>query len=253
MPVPEPTVIICRDADALSHRAAEEFARAAADAIAARGSFRVALAGGATPEATYRLLGRPPLCERIAWERVLVFFGDERLVPLDDPHSNHEMARRALLGAVPLPADRIFPVPTGLATAAEAADAYARTLVHEAGDPEGTPRLDLILLGLGEDGHTASLFPHAPALSVADRWATATPPGALPPPVERVTLTFPALNAARRILFLVSGERKADVLRDVLEGEASEDACPAAGVRPHDGTLIWLVDAAAASRLTRRA
>ncbi len=143
-------------------------------------------------------------------------------------------------------------MPTDRATPAESAADYAETLADVFALPVNTtpPRFDLILLGLGEDGHTASLFPGMPTLAIEEAWVAPSPPGTLPPPVDRSTLTFPVLNAARRVLFLVSGVSKAEALRDVIEGAATRETRPAAGVRPRDGMLTWLVDEAAASLLT---
>jgi 6-phosphogluconolactonase len=247
-----PTVTICRDGDDLAARAAGLFAQAAQTAIRARGRAMLALAGGSTPKETYRALAQPARRSRIDWARTYLFFGDERLVRPDDPSSNFAMVERALLAPAAVPAGHALAVPTRLGTAAAAAAAYAALLAAAfgIGEADSPPRFDLILLGLGEDGHTASLFPGAAALSVTDRWVAPSPPGALPPPVERVTLTFPVLNAARAVLFLVSGANKAEALRDVLEGRPSREQRPAAGVRPVDGTLTWLVDQAAAGRLT---
>ncbi len=248
-----PTVFVCRDADELAARAADRFIEAARAAVAARGRFTVALAGGSTPEAMYALLAESPRREQVGWVETFVFFGDERMVsPNDEERSNANMARRVLLDKVP--AGQVFPVDTTNTPDAEAAaHAYATTLagffgLSSSGPP---PIFDLILLGLGDDGHTASLFPGKPALDVVDRWAAATPPGVLPPPVERVTLTFPVLNAAREVLFLVAGDKKADALHGVLEGGANPATHPAAGVKPATGTLTWLVDEAAAAKLAR--
>lgn len=246
-------VTICKDGDDLAAHAADLFAQTAQAAIRARGRAMLALAGGSTPKETYSALAQPARRIRIDWARTFLFLGDERFVPPDDPSSNFAMVRQALLAPLPAFAGHAFPVPTQLGTAAAAAAAYAATLtaVFGIGDRGGPPRFDLILLGLGDDGHTASLFPRAASLSVTDRWVVASPPGTLPPPVERITLTFPVLNAAREIVFLVSGQNKAEALRDVLEGKPSREQRPAVWVRPVDGTLTWLVDEAAASRLTR--
>ncbi len=175
----------------------------AQEAVRERGRFTLVLAGGSTPEKTYRLLAEPAQAAMVAWPKTFVFFGDERFVPPDDPRSNFGMARSALLAHVPIPAGQVFPVPTDRPTAAEAAAAYTRRLGEVfAAAPRGPPpRFDLILLGLGEDGHTASLFPGAAALAVRDTWVTWSPPGTLPPPVDRVTMTYPVLNAARQVLF----------------------------------------------------
>jgi 6-phosphogluconolactonase len=248
------TVSICRDAKELAARAAERIIQAAEQAVRERGRFTIALAGGSTPEKTYSLLAQPGYSSRIDWSRADLFFGDERFVPPDDPRSNYGMARRTLLSSVSVPADHVFPVPTDRPSADEAAASYAETLAAAFGvtDRRRPPRFDLILLGLGDDGHTASLFPHAPTLAERDLWVVASPPGTLPPPVDRITLTYPVLNAAREVLFLVSGEKKAAVLQEVLEGHPSPEECPAAAVRPSDGTVEWLVDEAAAQRLTWR-
>jgi 6-phosphogluconolactonase len=248
-----PVVTIFKDSDHLAMHAADLITQAAQGAIRVRGRAMLALAGGSTPEKTYSLLAQPGRSSRIDWAHTYLFFGDERFVRPDDPSSNFAMVRRTLLAPVPVPAGHAFPVATQLGTAAAAAGEYAATLTRAFGiaDSRDPPRFDLILLGLGEDGHTASLFPGAASLWVTDRWVVASPLGTLPPPVERITLTFPVLNAAREILFLVSGQNKAEALHDVLEGQPGREERPAACIRPVDGTLTWLVDEAAASRLTR--
>lgn len=242
------------DGDALAARAAGLFAQAAQDAIAARGRFTVALTGGSSPKGTYERLARPPLSGGIDWANVFVFLGDERFVPYDDERSNYGMCRRLLLDHVPVVPDQIFPIPTSTATPDEAAAEYAQTLAHVFARPSDgpPPALDLILLGLGDDGHCASLFPGMPTLGVTDRWVVSSPPGTLPPPVGRVTFTFPVLNAARQVVFLVTSEKKAAPVRDIFEGGAGVDQHPAAGVHPTNGTLTWLLDEAAASGLKNR-
>ncbi|MFI5167994.1 MAG: 6-phosphogluconolactonase [Thermoanaerobaculales bacterium] len=248
-----PAVTIFKDSDHLAMHAADRITQAVQIAIRERGRAMLALAGGSTPAKTYGLLSGQDRRSGIDWAHTYLFFGDERFVPADDPSSNFAMVRRTLLAPASVPAGHAFPVPTHLPTAAAAAAEYAATLITTfgAGASHDPPRFDLVLLGLGEDGHTASLFPKATSLRVTDRWAVATPPGTLPPRVERITLTFPVLNAARAILFLVFGRNKADALRDVLGGRSSREECPAAGVRPVDGTLTWLVDEAAAGRPAR--
>jgi 6-phosphogluconolactonase len=247
-----PAVTIFKDSDDLAVHAADLITQATQKAIRARGRAMLALAGGSTPKKTYRVLAQSARRSRIDWAHTYLFFGDERFVPLDDPSSNFAMVQRTLLAPASVPAGHTFPAPTQLGTAAAAAE-YAATLTRAfgIGDSRDPPRFDLILLGLGEDGHTASLFPGAVSLWVTDRWVVVSPPGSLPPPVERITLTFPVLNAAREILFLVSGQTKAEALRDVLEGQSSREERPAVGVCPVDGTLTWFVDEAAASRLAR--
>jgi 6-phosphogluconolactonase len=240
---------VCRDPDRLAVLSAMRILRLACDAIAKRGRFRIALAGGSTPERTYDLLNQPDQLphERPDWSKVDVFFSDERMVPLDDSRSNFGMANRSLLTHIP--AATVFPVPTG-GRPADCAAVYSAILAKAFGVPgDGLPpQFDLILLGLGDDGHTASLFPGAAALHENKAWVTWSPPGTLPPPVDRITFTFPTLNAAREVLFMVAGAKKAEALRDVLAG-APVERRPAAGVHPTAGKLFWLVDQEAASLL----
>ena len=249
-----PAIQIFPDTETLAAGAAELFVLAAQDAIASRGRFTVALAGGKTPEATYARLAHPAMAALVEWDKVFVLMGDERFVPYDDERSNFGMARRTLLSSVPILSENVFPIPTEMATPDEAARAYADILAgvftRKPDDPP--PVIDLILLGLGDDGHTASLFPGMPSLEVTDAWAVSTPPGTLPPPVERVTLTFPVLNAAWQVVFLVGGTAKAAVVREILQGDAQVEAHPAAGVVPTDGMLTWLLDEAAASELPQK-
>ncbi|MBI2956784.1 MAG: 6-phosphogluconolactonase [Acidobacteria bacterium] len=236
------TLIVCAELESLSREAA----RCVLAAIEASGRrpFRLALAGGSTPRRLYELLASPPFAHRIPWDHLHVFWGDERLVPHDHPQSNYRMARESLLRHVPLPPKNIHGVPL-LASAEESALAYEQELRSHFGRRWGLPAFDLILLGLGADGHTASLFPRSPALEEKQRWVVAARAGAGQPP--RVTLTLPVLNHTRRIFFLVSGEDKATALREALEGTLGH--LPAQKVAPRKGELVWLADAAAASRL----
>jgi 6-phosphogluconolactonase len=244
------SLIVCENSEALAAQAADLIIRLAGEAVNQYGRFMFALAGGSTPERAYCLLSQRERVNRAPWADTHVFFGDERFVPHEDPRSNFAMAQRALLAAVPVPPDHVHPVPTKLDSAAESATAYSDELARWFPDCERTPpRFDLILLGLGEDGHTASLFPHAPALRITNEWVTWTPPGNLPPPVDRITLTYPALNAGRNVVFLVSGARKAPAVRDVCEGKLLPEQRPAAGVKPQAGALTWLIDADAAQLL----
>jgi len=264
-----PELNIYDDAEELAAAAAERISRAAAESIAARGRFALCLTGGSTPRRTYRLLARQqgsastrrvprddiPHAEREEhdlWLRTFLFFGDERFLPADDNRSNYKMVRESLLQNAPIAADHVFAVPTHLGSPQQAAEQYARTLKSFFGEGVAWPEFDLVLLGLGEDGHTASLFPGAVALRVMDRWATFSPPGILPPPVDRITLTFPVFNAARQVIFLVSGANKAQALADVHQGRISVEARPAAGIRPINGHAAWLVDRAAARLLVAR-
>lgn len=242
------------DQAALSVHAADLFVQAAREAVAARGRFTVALTGGSSPHKTYELLAQAPRSAQIDWANVFVFLGDERFVAYDDERSNYGMCRRLLLDHVPVPPAQVLPIPTDTATVSEAASVYAETLARVFGLPvDGTPpALDLILLGMGDDGHCASLFPGMPTLHVTDRWVVSSPPGTLPPPVDRITCTFPVLNAARQVVFLVNGEKKAAAVRDIFEGGAGTDKHPSAGVQPTSGTLTWLLDEAAASLLAKK-
>jgi 6-phosphogluconolactonase len=246
-------IVICPDADQLAAGAADRIIQLAAQAIAARGRFTLALSGGSTPEKMYALLAQPERATRIDWSKTFLFFGDDRFVPHDDPRSNCHMATRSLLTKAPIAGDHVFSIPV-LASAADSATAYARTLAEFFKLPQDGPPpvLDVILLGLGDDGHTASLFPGKPALLESKAWVTSSSPGVLPPPVDRVTFTFGVLNAAREVLFLVAGAGKTDVVHKVLEAGATVDQAPSVGVQPSQGKLVWMLDEAAARRLSRR-
>ena len=249
--MPYPNVIICESLSELASRTADFIVAAARAAIADRGRFLLVLTGGKTPENAYSLLAQGDRAKTVDWSKVFVFIGDERMVPAGDPCSNFGMARRTLLDHVPIPPGNVFAVPTEGRTPAEAAAEYQAVLMRffAAGSTAVPPCFDLIHLGMGDDGHTASLFPYAKALGVEDAWVTSSPPGVLPPPVDRVTLTYPAINAARQVLLVAAGENKAPALRDILEGKAGRTARPAAGVQPTSGTVTWLVDRAAAKLL----
>ena len=232
--------------------AAEYIVQQAADAMARTGRFLIALSGGSTPIALYELLARPRYAERIAWSAVHVCFGDERCVPPDDPQSNYRMTWAALLDHVPVPRAQVHRM-RGEDAPEVAAWAYERDLRALFDTPLGAPRhdnskrFDLVLLGLGADGHTASLFPNGTAVRESTRWVVpATGIGAVS---SRLTVTLPVINAAANVLFLVTGANKADALHQVRDGPADVRRLPAQGVSPTDGQLIWLVDReAAASR-----
>jgi 6-phosphogluconolactonase len=232
------------DPASLARAAAEHFVALAAEAIAARGRFAVALPGGSTPRATYALLASDEFAALINWARVHVFWGDERCVPPDHPGSNYRMARQALLDHVPLPAGNVHRI-RGEMEPGAAAQAYAAELGAFFGTP--WPSFDLVLLGMGDDGHTASLFPGSDALQERLRPVIAVKAEYQDRPAHRVTLTAAAINAARRVLFLVAGAAKAETLQAVLEGPARR--FPAQRIRPTSGQLTWLVDIEAASRL----
>ncbi|MES2461759.1 MAG: 6-phosphogluconolactonase [Armatimonadota bacterium] len=251
--MPEPEIVILPDAEALAADAADRFVHLAQSAIAERGRFTVALSGGSTPEKLYALLVGPERRESIDWDKIFFFVGDERFVPLEDSRSNFGMARRALLEPAKVPESNWFPMPTppSATDLEEAAHGYTETLstFFQAPCLERPPVFDLILLGLGDDGHTASLFPGKAALDSGAAWVVGTTPGVLPPPVDRLTLTFPVLNAARNTLFLAAGEKKADALEAVLKNGATPATHPAAGIQPVSGKLTYLLDQSAAAKL----
>ena len=223
----------------LAEAAARAFVDGAAGAIAERGRFAVALAGGSTPKATYEVLARDH-SQDVDWPNVHAFFGDERTVPPDHEDSNYRMAREALLDHVPVGSVHRM---RGELPPDEAAASYERELGQFFG---GEAVLDLVMLGIGPDGHTASLFPGTAALGVTDRLAVANPVPKLG--TTRLTLTVPVLNAAREVRFLVAGAGKAGALAEILEGDADPREYPAKLVRPPGGP-IWMVDHAAASAL----
>lgn len=252
---PVPAIVkILKDDDELAAHAAEFIVGVIAEAIRERGRAMLALCGGRTPRKTYTLLSQSATRERIDWSRTFIFLGDERFVPIDDAENNFAMVQRLLLAPASVPRENMFPVPTHLASAAIVADAYAATIDNVFGsrEPTAAPRFDLTIQGIGIDGHTAALFPGAASLSVEDRWVVDTPPGILPPPVDRITMTLPVFNAAHVVLFLASGGAKASILRDVLEGRPRREECPAAGVAPENGELYCFVDRAAANLLSPR-
>lgn len=216
--------LVFDDIDSLSRAAARRIAELAQDAIAARGVFRIALAGGETPRRCYEQLRQLPL----DWARVQIYFGDERCLPLGDPQRNDSMACETLLDSVAIPAENVHSIPAELGAAA-AATIYAATL--------GSEPLDLVLLGMGEDGHTASLFPGNPATAGLD--AVVAVFGAPKPPPERVSLGMTTLNAARHKLFLVAGAGKRAALERIAQGES----LPAATI----GGAEWYLDRAAGS------
>jgi len=238
----KPTVRIFKDADELSRAAAELFVTLAVQAIRERGRFLVALSGGSTPMALYRLLAREP----IDWTRIHVFWGDERLVLPEDAENSYGQAREALLKHIPIPTENIHRVASELDPVAAARD-YASILREFAAPPLDWPRFDLVLLGLGEDGHTASLFPGSPVDATEPVIAvTAQYQGR---PARRVTLTPPVFNAARQVIFLVTGANKAVTLKGVFSDYNSSEQIPAKRIQPADGQVTWLVDKAAGKEI----
>jgi 6-phosphogluconolactonase len=229
---------VLADPPALARHVAERLTEAA---LAANGPFRVSLSGGSTPKALYELLAADDFKRRFPWQRVSWYWGDERFVPYDHPDSNYRMTREAMLAKVPAPPENIHPVPTD-GTAEDAARRYERMLQAAYGastlDP-ARPLFDVTLLGLGADGHTASLLPGESVLEERRRWVAAVSHGR---PEIRITMTYPVIESSRRVAFLVAGAGKAAILRDIRSGDSR---APAARVRPQ-GELIWFVDRAAA-------
>ena len=255
---PRRSIEVVPDAESLATRAAEWLIEQIAHAVARRGRAVVALSGGSTPKAVFACLARSPWRERIAWNALHVVWGDERFVAEGDAASNVTMTRETLLDHVDVPASHVYPIPSDAASrevasadvdatferARAAADLYATSLHaiyggHRLHDER--PLFDVVMLGLGEDGHTASLFPGTPALDERTAWVVAVKTSNATAPV-RITLTYPALESTHAVLFLVGGEGKRAIARRVLDGDES---LPAARVHPHGGTL-WIMDRAAA-------
>jgi 6-phosphogluconolactonase len=245
--VSDPLIEIFPDDEALARAAAEAFVAAAGAAVQARGAFHVALAGGSTPRRLHTLLAGPAFRDRVDWARVHIWFGDERCVPPEHPDSNYGMAKATLLDRVPIPALQVHPMRVSLRRLWHSAAEYAQTLAAAAPrDATGLPRLDLVLLGMGSDGHTASLFPGTCGLH-AERPAA---PVYVPRLGSwRLTLTFPVLNAAREVLFVVSGADKAEAAWRVLRETPGPQSPPAQRVRPLHGRQLWYLDSAAAAKL----
>jgi 6-phosphogluconolactonase len=282
MPTSTPELFIVDDRASLAYAAAARFADLAREATNTRRRFAVALSGGSTPRDLYTLLASGGFAAQVDWSRVHCFWGDERAVPPDHPDSNYRMAHETLLSRVPIPAANVHRI-AAEKNAEVAAREYERDmqaffdggfdvgsgdvgsgvallnppesgveLPTQAGagvqlphqQPQYLPRFDLILLGLGADGHTASLFPHTRALAETSRWVVANAVPQLQ--TTRITLTVPVINAAAQILFLVAGEDKAEALHAVLRGAYNPETYPAQMIQPTNGKLVWFVDRAAA-------
>ncbi|MFB3887252.1 MAG: 6-phosphogluconolactonase [Thermodesulfobacteriota bacterium] len=242
-----PCLEIFPDPDTLIQAAADEVLRLGTEAIEENGIFTVALSGGSTPRPLYALLATRKWVKSIDWSRVHLFWGDERCVPPDDPRSNYRMVRESLLDGISIPPENVHRI-HGEEDPEAAAARYEEELRAFFGSTgvDGPPRpgLDLVLLGMGRDGHTASLFPGMPAVTGQASWVTAKFVEVVS--MWRITLTPAAINAAKEVIFLVSGAEKAERLHDVLEGPIQPQVLPAQMIKPVDGRLVWLVDGAAA-------
>jgi 6-phosphogluconolactonase len=232
---------VLADADAVAHAVAAAVSDVIAHAIERRGRCALALSGGSTPRTLYRVLAAE-FRSVIPWQKLDVFWGDERFVPATSPESNYGMTKVELLDRVAIPAGNVHPVSTQLPAPDAAAEAYAQTLGAYFG--AGWPRFDLMLLGIGEDCHTASLFPHSPALAESDRLVVATP--APDGHGWRVSVTMAVLTAAETAFVLATGAKKAAAIRRALAPGTGSADCPAAALRQRTGTTIWWIDRAAA-------
>ena len=244
------TVLVYSDGDALAHAAAQTFVQAMAEAVAARGLGYVAFSGGSTPKRMAELLADHPYRDQVPWPEIEFCWGDERWVPLSSPERNAGVATRTLLDHVPVAPSRVdpFPSPDEVPDPKLAASMYGTQLKTIFGIVDGVPRFDLILLGMGDDGHTASLFPGTAAIHETEAWVVAHYVDKLK--ADRLTFTPPLLNAGRGVVFLVGGVGKAETLARVLEDPVDVDALPSQVIRPVDGRLVWLTDEAAAARLS---
>lgn len=252
-------VRVYRDPEELALKAARLFARLADQYVLGCGKFTVALSGGSTPKALFSVLAAEPFLDTVPWSSIYFFWGDERCVPPDRQDSNYRMTSEALLSKVAVPPENVFRIPAELPDPDQAAEEYTTTLTRfflagPGANRTGTaplsnvPRFDLVFLGMGPDGHTASLFPHTTALQAGEQIAVANYVEKFK--THRITLTAATINNARNVTFLAAGEDKAEALRNVLEGSHQPDVYPSQLIRPRNGTLLWLVDEAAARLLT---
>jgi 6-phosphogluconolactonase len=230
----------------LSVAAAEFIAELAEASIKEINIFTLVLSGGSTPRLLYEELARQPISERIDWQKTHIFWGDERYVPKDKPESNFALAFQSLIAKVDVPPTNVHRIVTESSSANAAAEAYENTLRHFFRPPGGSeddfylPSFNLVLLGLGRDGHTASLFPGDAALEEKYRWVVAVDGASASPPVERITLTLPVINKARYVIFLAAGANKKEVFQQIVNNPETS-AHPAARVKP-TGKLLWFID-----------
>jgi 6-phosphogluconolactonase len=241
---------IVKDAAAVARRSAEKFVSAAKEAVAKKGSFRVALSGGSTPKALYGLLvNDAEFRAQTPWDKILFFFGDERSVGPDSPDSNYRMANEAMLSKTPIKPEQVFRIKGENPDTSAAASEYEKIIRSSFQLAEGEfPRFDLLLAGMGDEGHTLSLFPGTKALHVSDRIVTRNWVGKLY--TERITLTAPAAANSAQILFMVTKSDKAYALKAVLEGPYEPEQLPSQLLQPKNGKLVWLIDADAGKMLT---
>jgi len=251
-------VTVLETPEALAERVAADFVTLVTQTLAGQERFSVALAGGQTPKQFYERLAKEPYKSSIPWSKIWFFWGDERCVPPDHPDSNYRMTNETLLSRVPVPRENVFRIPAELPDPERAAQEYAATLTRfffggSSANQTGTaplsnvPRFHLVFLGLGPDGHTASLFPHTTALQAGDQIAVANYVEKIK--AHRITLTAATINNARNVTFLAAGEDKAETLKNVLERSYQPDLYPSQLIRPRNGTLLWMVDEAAARLL----
>ena len=240
-------IIIRETPSQVALAAAELFAATARKSVSDKGFFTVAVSGGSTPRPMHKMLAEKPFRSDIPWHKTHLFWVDERCVSFEDPASNYGLARKDFLDQVPIPQNQIHPIPVG-ASSEEGSGIYQRMLIDFFHLQKGKfPVFDLILLGTGKDGHTASLFPGQTALGEMERLVVCVKGGV--PNVNRITMTFPVLNHAKRIIFMVSGKNKAGIVKTILE--FPEARLPAQGVQPLKGNLAWLLDSTSASRLSK--
>lgn len=247
-----PVLVPFADAEEISRAAAREFVRQARSAIQARGLFTTALSGGSTPKRLFQILAAPPFRSQVDWSRVHLFWGDERCLPPDNPESNYHTAAEALITKVPLLPANVHRLEAERSDRDAAANDYQATLARVCGvnATSEPPALDLVMLGMGPDAHTASLFPGNAALGETKRWVVPVHNAPKPPP-DRISLTVPILNRARTVLFLVGGADKADPVSQVLEGPPDGVKLPSQLIRPTNGKLVWYLDRAASAKLPK--
>ncbi|MAT95584.1 MAG: 6-phosphogluconolactonase [Anaerolineaceae bacterium] len=241
------TLHIYEDGAAFNQAAAKLLTNLAQEAVAQHGRFSLALCGGGTPTEVYKLLAERPYCDEMPWQQTHLFWGDERLVPPDDPGSNYGQVARLLLNKVPVPSENIHRARGEWEMETAVAD-YIEQLRPFANENE-PPVLDLILLGMGSDGHTASLFPGSPVQE--SEWVIGVTADYDGRPAQRLSLTPQVINCARHVIFLVTGHSKAETLQNVLYGPHQPETLPAQRIQPVNGTLTWLTDTAAAQHLSQ--